>query len=92
MIHPRLGMAMRRAIKRSRVIIPGHAKVGRRALPYCSRPSLGSELLRSPRVNLRCNAASLSAKNDPKHLKTGPKETPQVTEETWMLRLLAKWF
>lgn len=28
MIHPRLGMAMRRTIKRGRVIIPGHAKVG----------------------------------------------------------------
>jgi hypothetical protein len=28
MIHPRLGMAMRRAIKRGRAIIPGHAKVG----------------------------------------------------------------
>src|SRR5260370_11275484 len=28
MIHRRLGMAMRRAIKRGRVIIPGHAKVG----------------------------------------------------------------
>ncbi|HZB93025.1 MAG TPA: amino acid synthesis family protein [Stellaceae bacterium] len=28
MIHPRLGMAMRRAIRRGRVIIPGHAKVG----------------------------------------------------------------
>ena len=28
MIHPRLGMAMRGAIKRGRVIIPGHAKVG----------------------------------------------------------------
>jgi Amino acid synthesis len=28
MIHPRLGMAMRRAIKRGRVINPGHAKVG----------------------------------------------------------------
>jgi Amino acid synthesis len=28
MIHPRLGMAMRRSIKRGRVIIPGHAKVG----------------------------------------------------------------
>jgi Amino acid synthesis len=28
MIHPTLGMAMRRAIKRGRVIIPGHAKVG----------------------------------------------------------------
>jgi hypothetical protein len=28
MIHPRLGMAMRAAIKRGRVIIPGHAKVG----------------------------------------------------------------
>ncbi|HTB40617.1 MAG TPA: amino acid synthesis family protein, partial [Reyranella sp.] len=28
MIHPRLGMAMRRAIQRGRVIIPGHAKVG----------------------------------------------------------------
>src|SRR5262249_43136582 len=28
MIHPRLGMAMRRAIKRGRVIIPGHAQVG----------------------------------------------------------------
>jgi hypothetical protein len=27
MIHPRLGMAMRRTIKRGRVIIPGHAKV-----------------------------------------------------------------
>src|SRR6516164_1086202 len=49
MIHPRLGMAMRRAIKRSRVIIPGHAKVGRRALPYCSKPSLRSQLLRSRR-------------------------------------------
>src|SRR5215467_14664274 len=28
MIHPRLGMAMRRTIKRGHVIIPGHAKVG----------------------------------------------------------------
>jgi hypothetical protein len=28
MIRPRLGMAMRRAIKRGRVIIPGHAKMG----------------------------------------------------------------
>ncbi len=28
MVHPRLGMAMRRAIRRGRVIIPGHAKVG----------------------------------------------------------------
>jgi hypothetical protein len=28
MIHPRLGMAMRRTIRRGRVIIPGHAKVG----------------------------------------------------------------
>ena len=28
MIHPRLGMAMRSAIRRGRVIIPGHAKVG----------------------------------------------------------------
>jgi len=28
LIHPRLGMAMRAAIKRGRVIIPGHAKVG----------------------------------------------------------------
>src|SRR6476619_3060257 len=28
MIHPRLGMAMRRSIRRGRVIIPGHAKVG----------------------------------------------------------------
>src|SRR5262249_53076688 len=28
MIHPRLGMSMRSAIKRDRVIIPGHAKVG----------------------------------------------------------------
>jgi amino acid synthesis protein len=28
MIHPRLGMAMRSAIQRGRVIIPGHAKVG----------------------------------------------------------------
>ena len=28
MIHPRLGMAMRRTLKRGRVIIPGHAKVG----------------------------------------------------------------
>ena len=28
MIHPRLGMAMRRTIKRGRIIIPGHAKVG----------------------------------------------------------------
>src|SRR5947209_970098 len=28
MIHPRLGMAMRRAIQRGCVIIPGHAKVG----------------------------------------------------------------
>ena len=28
MIHPKLGMAMRRAIRRGRVIIPGHAKVG----------------------------------------------------------------
>src|ERR1700680_856411 len=28
MIHPRLGMAMRRTIKRGRGIIPGHAKVG----------------------------------------------------------------
>jgi len=28
MIHPRLGMAMRRTIRRGRVIVPGHAKVG----------------------------------------------------------------
>jgi len=28
MIHPRLGMAMRRTLERGRVIIPGHAKVG----------------------------------------------------------------
>ena len=28
MIHPRLGIAMRSTIKRGRVIIPGHAKVG----------------------------------------------------------------
>jgi hypothetical protein len=28
MIHPRLGMAMRRTLRRGRVIIPGHAKVG----------------------------------------------------------------
>src|SRR5690349_3357751 len=28
MIHPRLGMAMRSAIRRGRVLIPGHAKVG----------------------------------------------------------------
>jgi hypothetical protein len=28
MIHPRLGMAMRKTIRRGRVIIPGHAKVG----------------------------------------------------------------
>jgi hypothetical protein len=28
MIHPRLGMVMGRAIKRGRVIIPGHAKAG----------------------------------------------------------------
>jgi len=28
MIHPRLGMVMRRTIRRGRVIIPGHAKVG----------------------------------------------------------------
>jgi Amino acid synthesis len=28
MIHPRLGMAMRQTIKRGRVLIPGHAKVG----------------------------------------------------------------
>src|SRR5262245_1024024 len=34
MVHPRLGMAMRRAIKRGRVIIPGHAKVGP-AVPAC---------------------------------------------------------
>jgi hypothetical protein len=33
MIHPRLGMAMRRAIKRGRVIIPGHAKVGPAGTP-----------------------------------------------------------
>ena len=36
MIHPRLGMAMRRAIKRGRVIIPGHAKYARRARPWIS--------------------------------------------------------
>ena len=28
LIHPRLGMAMRKAIRRGKVIIPGHAKVG----------------------------------------------------------------
>jgi len=28
MIHPRLGMAMRKTIRRGKVIIPGHAKVG----------------------------------------------------------------
>ena len=29
LIHPRFGMAMRKAIRRGRVIIPGHAKIGR---------------------------------------------------------------
>lgn len=33
MIHPRLGMAMRRAIRRGTVIIPGHAKVGAPGAP-----------------------------------------------------------
>ena len=33
MIHPRLGMAMRRTIQRGRVIIPGHAKVGPAGTP-----------------------------------------------------------
>jgi hypothetical protein len=33
MIHPRLGMAMRQTIKRGRVIIPGHAKVGPPGIP-----------------------------------------------------------
>ena len=40
MIHPRLGMAMRRAIKRGRVIIPGHAKVG--------PPGTGVDLIYGP--------------------------------------------
>lgn len=40
MIHPRLGMAMRRAIRRGRVIIPGHAKVG--------PPGTGVDLLFGP--------------------------------------------
>jgi hypothetical protein len=33
MIHPRLGMAMRRTLRRGRVIIPGHAKVGPAGTP-----------------------------------------------------------
>ena len=40
MIHPRLGMAMRRTIRRGRVIIPGHAKVG--------PPGTGLDLLYGP--------------------------------------------
>ena len=40
MIHPRLGMAMRRTIRRGRVIIPGHAKVG--------PPGTGVDLLYGP--------------------------------------------
>jgi len=33
LIHPRLGMAMRQTIRRGRVIIPGHAKVGAAGAP-----------------------------------------------------------
>ena len=33
MIHPRLGMAMRRTLRRGRIIIPGHAKVGPAGTP-----------------------------------------------------------
>lgn len=40
MIHPQLGMAMRRAIRRGRVLIPGHAKVG--------PPGTGIDLLYGP--------------------------------------------
>jgi Amino acid synthesis len=40
MIHPRLGMAMRRSLRRGRVIIPGHAKVG--------PPGTGVDLLFGP--------------------------------------------
>jgi hypothetical protein len=40
MIHPRLGMAMRRTLKRGRVIIPGHAKVG--------PPGTGVDLIYGP--------------------------------------------
>jgi hypothetical protein len=33
LIHPRMGMAMRKTIKRGRVLIPGHAKVGAAGTP-----------------------------------------------------------
>jgi hypothetical protein len=33
LIHPRMGMAMRKTIKRGRVLIPGHAKVGAPGTP-----------------------------------------------------------
>jgi len=34
LIHPRFGMAMRKAIKRGRVLIPGHSKVGAAGTPF----------------------------------------------------------
>jgi hypothetical protein len=34
LIHPRFGMAMRKAIRRGRVLIPGHAKVGAAGTPF----------------------------------------------------------
>ena len=60
MIHPRLGMAMRRTLKRGRVIIPGHAKVGpprhhRRPAVRPPRSGLGPRRGRStPGADPRC--------------------------------------
>jgi hypothetical protein len=34
LIHPRFGMAMRKTIRRGRVLIPGHAKVGAAGTPF----------------------------------------------------------
>jgi hypothetical protein len=51
MIHPRLGMAMRRAIKRGRIIIPGHAKVGP---PGTSVDLLYGPGIWTPSIQRRC--------------------------------------
>ena len=64
MIHPRLGMAMRRTIKRGRVIIPGHAKVG--------PPGSTIDLLYGPLdAGWDLDAVELYARSDPRRTATG---------------------
>jgi len=63
MIHPRLGMAMCGAIKRGRVIIPGHAKVGP------SGHNRGSHLW-APRRRLESRCLRFDPSADPRRAAT----------------------